>query len=65
MGTDGTGTGLTQPRIYLYANAAGEMIDASGSLTNGGTATGGSPNVYGVREGSGDIVVYTSGGPGA
>lgn len=63
MGTDGTGTGLTQPKIYLYANVAGEMVDASGSLTNGGTATDGS--VYGVREGSGDVVVYTSGGPGA
>tara|TARA_Y100001963_G_C6791855_1_gene455976 strand:- start:7078 stop:7947 length:870 start_codon:yes stop_codon:yes gene_type:complete len=62
MGTDGTGTGLTQPKIYLYANAAGEMVDASGTLTNGGSQ---SLTITGVREGSGDIVVYTSGGPGA
>jgi hypothetical protein len=61
LGTDGTASGLTQPDLYIRANAAGNMIGSSGTLQNGGTVS--LSLIKAVREGTGNIQVFTSGGP--
>lgn len=61
LGTDGTASGLTQPDLYIRANAAGTMISGSGTLQNGGTVA--LTLIKAVREGTGNIEVFTSGGP--
>lgn len=61
LGTDGTASGLAQPDVYLLPDAAGNMIGGSGTLQNGGSVSFSSINA--VREGTGNIEVFTSGGP--
>lgn len=60
LGTDGTASGLTQAQLIMRSNVAGNMVGASGSIANGGSLTW---TIYGSREGTGNIQVFTSGGP--
>jgi hypothetical protein len=61
LGTQGTTSGLTRPDLYIYSNAAGDMVGSSGTLQTGGDAA--VTTIKGVREGTGNINVSTSGGP--
>jgi len=61
LGSQGTTSGLTRPDLYLYSNAAGNMVGSTGTLQNGGDAA--LNLIKGVREGTGNISVSTSGGP--
>jgi len=60
LGTQGTTSGLTRPDLYLYSSYAGDMVGSSGALQNGGDAA--LTTIKGVREGTGNINVSTSGG---
>lgn len=60
LGTDGTASGLTQPQLIMRSGVAGNMVSSTGTITNGGTLTW---TIYGSREGTGNIEVFTSGGP--
>jgi hypothetical protein len=61
LGTDGTASGLARPELYITADTAGNMIGSSGTLKNGGSFT--LSLIKAVREGTGNIEVFTSGGP--
>jgi hypothetical protein len=61
LGTDGTASGLSRPDLYIRANAAGNMVGSSGTLQNGGSVS--LSIIKAVREGTGNIQVFTSGGP--
>lgn len=54
LGTAGTTSGLTQPRIYIY-------VDTSGTLQQGGANT--NITLSTISEGTGSITTSTSGGP--
>lgn len=60
LGTDGTASGLIQPQLIMRANVAGNMVGAAGSISNGGSLAW---TIYGSREGTGNIEVFTTGGP--
>ena len=62
LGTNGTASGLPQPQIYVYSLDSGNMSAGPGLLQNGGSVNLSLIKV--VREGTGNIFVSTTGGPG-